>query len=304
MDANTLADNRVRSPMIPRVAICFLVVNDMKTLSALSITSAFDRTKAEILVGYLDEADLPVLRRSLVFQGIKLENSPSLGLIRSTNTYSDFSEDDFYKIVQLKWELLKKAFALGYEYVIYSDTDVYWNLDPISEILETFSLRPDAHIQIQSFTDLLSQPKLCMGFVVFRNSEFSINFIEECKSLYREISIKNSRIGDDDLVTQIYREKNFPNSILELPQTSFPVGRMLKLYSKQSKFPGLPSPIPYVFHANYVVGLRNKIILMKLFISNYSIFDRRTKIGIKHHLILQMQKIRLLINRIRRSLSR
>jgi len=290
--------------MIPRVAICFLVVNDMKALSALSITSAFDRTKAEILVGYLDEADLPVLRRSLVFQGIKLENSPSLGLIRSTNTYSDFSEDDFYKIVQLKWELLKKAFALGYEYVIYSDTDVYWNLDPISEILETFSLRPDAHIQIQSFTDLLSQPKLCMGFVVFRNSEFSINFIEECKSLYREISIKNSRIGDDDLVTQIYREKNFPNSILELPQTSFPVGRMLKLYSKQSKFPGLPSPIPYVFHANYVVGLRNKIILMKLFISNYSIFDRRTKIGIKHHLILQMQKIRLLINRIRRSLSR
>jgi hypothetical protein len=289
--------------MKPRVAICFLVVNKMEALPEISISSAFERTEADVFLGYLDETDLPTLRASIVVNPLPLYDGSLDSSFAVGGKYSDFSEDAFYKIVQYKWQLLQRVFELNYDYVIYSDTDVYWNLDPISEILNTFEKRSDVHIQIQSFTDLPSQPKLCMGFVAFRNSTPSRDFIQECQRRHVIYSEENGRIGDDDIATQFYMDKNFPNSICELPQTTFPVGRMLKLYSKRSKFPGLPSPIPFIFHANYVIGLRNKLILMKLFMTNYSISDRKEKFEVRLLIVLQLQRFRLLMSRIKRFLT-
>ena len=288
--------------MSPRVAVCFLVINKMDVLPQLAITSAFDRTNAEILIGFLDDSDLPILRKDVHIHKLQLENPQDLGLRRLGSGYSDFSEDNFYKIVQLKWQLLEKALELGFDYIIYSDTDVYWNLNPISEIVQVFNARKQISIQIQSFTDLPSQPKLCMGFVALRNSVISKNFLTECRLRHTIYSETKGRIGDDDIVTQYYVEKGFPNFIQELPQTTFPVGRMLKLYSTKSIFPGLPSPEPFVFHANYVVGLRNKIILMKLFMKYYSRFDSRINMGANFYCILQIQRLRLKLSWLKRYL--
>jgi len=265
----------------------------MEVLPKISITSAYDRTRAEILLGFLDESDLPVLRPDVVVQPLLLENSSILGLDSLTGGYSDFSQDEFYRIVQLKWQLLERALQLGYDYVIYSDTDVYWNINPIPEIINVFDNREQVHIQIQSFTDLPSQPKLCMGFVAIRNSRTSTKILADCKKRHSVYALENGRIGDDDIVTQYFIENKFPSSILELPQTTFPVGRMLKLYANQSKFPGLPSPKPFIFHANYVVGLRNKIILMKVFIRNYANTDEAINLNPQQYFILQAQRIRL-----------
>jgi hypothetical protein len=229
----------------------------------------------------------------VVVQPLLLENSLSLGLANLTGGYSDFSQDEFYRIVQLKWQLLEKALQLGYDYVIYSDTDVYWNTNPIPEIINVFDNREQVHIQIQSFTDFPSQPKLCMGFVAIRNSPKSSEVLADCKMRHSIHAREYGRIGDDDIVTQYFIDNNCPSSILELPQTTFPVGRMLKLYANQSKFPGLPSPKPYIFHANYVVGLRNKIILMKVFIRNYANNDEAINLSPQQYFILQAQRIRL-----------
>lgn len=291
--------NSVRCLMSPRVAICFLVVNKMEVLPEISITSAFDRTHSEIILGYLNQDDLPRLRPDVSIKTLHLENLTEIGLSRTNDTYSDFSEDDFYKIVQLKWQLLEKTLGMGYDFVVYSDTDVYWNLNPLPELLEIFSSREEVAIQIQSFTDLPSHPKLCMGFVAFRNSSLSRDFLQECRERHSSHAADHGRIGDDDIVTEYYKEKNFPRYIQELPQSTFPVGRMLKLYAKNSKYPGLPSPQPFIFHANYVVGLRNKIILMKIFISKYSAFDKGLGLGIEHLAVLLIQRFRLKLGRIK-----
>jgi hypothetical protein len=136
-----------------------------------------------------------------------------------------------------------------------------------------------------------------MGFVAFRNSMKAKEFILDCQTRHTKYSIEIGRIGDDDIVTQYYAEKNFPEFILELPQTTFPVGRMLKVFSKNSRFPGLPSPVPYIFHANYVVGLRNKIILMKIFMKEYSIYDRKAKLGAHFSAILLFKRLRYILSR-------
>jgi hypothetical protein len=285
--------------MKSRIAICFLVVNKMQDLPEMAITSAFDRSGADILLGYLSEGDLPLLRLDVRVTPLLLQNEFEKDLDNPNGEYADFSEDSFYRIVQYKWQLLEEAFNLGYEYVVYSDTDVYWNLDPLPEILKVFQNREEVAIQIQSFTDLLSEPKLCMGFVALRKSSFTSDFLSQCKSLHKIHSQKIGRIGDDDIVTRFYTDNNFPNTILELPQTTFPVGRMLKLFSVKSKFPGLPSPVPFIFHANYVIGLRNKIILMKIFIRSYGVFENKVKFGKMNYLILQAQRFRLFLSRLK-----
>lgn len=269
----------------------------MKELPEIAITSAYERTGAEILVGYLDESDLPSLRADIKVNLISLENQFAFEEENRGRVYIDFAQDSFYQIVQLKWQLLQKVFEMGYDYIIYSDTDVYWNQDPCIELVEVFEKRQKVHVQIQSFTDQGSRPKLCMGFVAFRNSNQAKEFISDCRARHTKYSHEIGRIGDDDVATQYYEEKDFPEFILELPQTTFPVGRMLKIFSKHSKFPGLPSPVPYIFHANYVVGLRNKTILMKIFMKNYSIFDKKIEFGVRLNAILFLQRLRLFISR-------
>jgi hypothetical protein len=282
--------------MYPKLAICFLVVNKMKELPEISITSAYDRTGAQVFVGYLDKTDLPTLRKDVKVNLLLLENQVGNTGDNLTREYRDFSEDSFYQIVQLKWQLLQKVLEMGYDYLIYSDTDVYWNQDPRLEILNVFERRNKVHIQIQSFTDQPSKPKLCMGFVAFRNSQTTTDFLTECRLNHTRHSQQIGRIGDDDVVTHYFEEKNFPEFIHELPQTTFPVGRMLKIYSKKSKFPGLSSPVPYIFHANYVVGLRNKIILMKVFMKNYSLNDKNVYLGPYLFIILFLKQLRLILS--------
>jgi hypothetical protein len=269
----------------------------MKELPKIAIASAHERSGAEIFLGYLDESALPVLPHNIVSNRVLLENHFSSGELNHKGIYRDFAQNSFYEIVQFKWQLLLKVLELDYDYVIYSDVDVYWNQDPCKELIEVFQKRKKVHVQIQSFTDQSSRPKLCMGFVAFRNSPQSKEFISDCQARHSKYSIETGRIGDDDIVTQYYEEKNFPEFILELPQTTFPVGRMLKMFSKNSKFPGLPSPVPYIFHANYVVGLRNKTILMKIFMNHYSLHDRRVKLGAQLSAILLFQRLRYLLSR-------
>jgi hypothetical protein len=69
----------------------------------------------------------------------------------------------------------------------------------------------------------------------------------------------------------------YPNWLCELPQTTFPVGVSLNLFRSKTAFPGLVPQDPFVFHANFVVGLANKVMLMKKFLSR----EKRTRYNAK-----------------------
>jgi len=283
--------------MKARVAICFLLINRMEALPEISVSSAYARTGADIFLGYLNKADLPDLKNDIRVSRLPLERESDDYLIATGGKYSDFSEDSFYRIVQYKWKLLQNVLNLGYDYVIYSDTDVYWNEDPTSELLSVFDSRKEVQVQIQSFTDNPSKPRLCMGFVAFRNSHESLDFINSCAERHKEHSKKYGRVGDDDIVTEYFINLGYPPFILELPQTTFPVGRMLKFYAIHSKYPGLPSPIPFIFHANYVIGLKNKIMLIKIFIRYYSLYDKGLSLDFSSRVNLSIQHLRLFLHK-------
>jgi hypothetical protein len=276
-------------------AVCLLLIGQLGELPKIALQSVLDRTNAPVFIGILDERDSVGLPESNRVHYVKLNLLTADQRSSTSAEYQDFSTDNFYQIVQYKWQLLMKLLELDFKFIVYSDTDVYWNLNPLPVIEKAFEERRSVEIQIQNFTDDPSNPRLCMGFVAFRVSSFNRNFVEDCAARHERESSTQKRIGDDDIVTLKFAEDGFPPVILELPQSTFPVGRMLKLYRRKSIMPGLGSPDPYIFHANYVVGLTNKLILIKLFIKHYSRFDRNT--GIEFSLFLQ-----LTIKRLRQSI--
>lgn len=281
--------------------ICFLVVNKMEKLPQIAIESAYRTSSGDIYIGYLRKEDLPNLPSSPRIKYIQLD---LLGFESdSTQTYQSFSEDSFYQIVQYKWSLLNHVLQLDYRYVIYSDTDVFWNLDPIQEIETTFVGLSMVNIQIQNFTDSLNQPRLCMGFVAFRNNMETRDFIHLCQERHKSDALQMEKVGDDDVVTRLYVELERPNWIIELPQTTFPVGRMLKLFALNSLYPGLASPTPFIFHANYVIGLKNKILLIRIFMANYSQSPHRRKLSLVSYAVLAIKHLRHLLMRIKASLK-
>lgn len=262
----------------------------MENLPQIAIESAFSTTLGDIYIGYLRKEDLPRLPSSSRIKYIQLD---LLGFESDeTQTYQSFSEDSFYQIVQYKWSLLENLLQLDYRYIIYSDTDVFWNLDPTKEIEATFAILSRVNIQIQSFTDSLNQPRLCMGFVAFRSNDETRDFIHLCKERHKSDALRMEKVGDDDVVTRIYVEMGRPSSIIELPQTTFPVGRMIKLFALNSLYPGLASPTPFIFHANYVIGLKNKILLIKIFMAKYSERSHQKQLSPVSYAVLTLKHIR------------
>jgi hypothetical protein len=264
---------------ILKTVVAFLVINQIEELPVVSIQSVLDNSETEIRVGYLNEQDVNHLKISPRVKFIKLQPIPSLVL---SGAYKDFSETLFYQIVQLKWQLIETLLDHEFEVVVYSDLDVIWVSNPLPSLLNVFAHDSEVAIQIQSFTTEPDNPRLCMGFVAFRNSLHTREIVSTCKQIHTEMLKVNSHLGDDDVITRYYLENNCVSKIRLLPQSTFPVGSFLNLYATRPIFPGLSSPKPYIFHLNYVVGLQNKRIMLRLFSRK---FELKTY-GMRHWIIL------------------
>lgn len=259
-------------------AICLLLVNDIPLMPQIAIESILVSTDQPVFLGFVNQEDVKHFQQNHRIHLIDLSaNYEALGIENSDGLYSGWTNDDFFRIVQLKWQLLRKVLASGYSFVIYSDLDVVWIDDAYREIGKTFAKRPEVSIQIQSFTRNLDSPKLCMGFIGLRNDQRSLDFIETGAKKHSEELKSNPRIGDDDVATLMYSMWKFPSWIVELPQTTFPVGVSFNLFRAKMAFPGLKAQEPFIFHANFVVGLENKVMLMKSFLPR----EFRNKIKMK-----------------------
>ncbi len=249
-------------------AVCVLLVNRIPVMPRISIGSILATTSQPIYLGFVNPYDVEEFKDNPRVILVDLsEEYRMLDLYIDGHSYTGWTNDVFFRIVQLKWSLLNRVLQLDFDFVIYSDLDVIWQLDAYLEMSRSFMARPDISIQIQSFTRNLDQPRLCMGFVAFRNDVNSRDFIRESARRHRRELQIDPRVGDDDIATLLYNEYKFPTWVHELPQTTFPVGVSLNLFRGKPIFPGLISQEPFIFHANFVVGLRNKILLMKVFLN-------------------------------------
>lgn len=242
-------------------AICFLVINQIEELPEFAVRSALSKSSMDIYIGYTQIDDVKNLLISDRVHAIDL--SAEVAVDTSGAEYMDFSTTEFYKIVQLKWALFE-ALLPRFDFLIYSDIDVIWLRDAGCYVNEAFELNPEIDFLVQGFTEVVGRDELCMGFAAMRNNRRTLEFIEGCRTAHRSEYVSNQFIGDDDIVTSQFHSLSKPAWIRELPQMYFPVGRMLNLYSTKPTFPGLNAPKPFIFHLNYVVGLTNKRLMLRV----------------------------------------
>ena len=250
--------------------VAFLVINKIPFLPALAINSVLENSSSQIVIGIVSDHDkigLPISPR-ISFIDLKVA-AESLGLKVGGGTYKSFDADSFFSLVQLKWRLFSKILTDYPESnLIYCDIDVFW-LRPVSEIVEsTYRAFPQTHMLIQHFTWDPNSPQLCMGFVSFRNSNESRELINACSILHAKMLIDTPRTGDDDVVTRYYVSNDQPQIIQLLPQSTFPVGNQLTLFNKKVAFPGLTPFKPYIYHANFVVGAKKKLLIATIMFRN------------------------------------
>ena len=242
-------------------AICFLVINKIEELPELAVRSALSESSMDVYIGYTQIKDIQNLLISDRVHPIDL--STHLVQERQDLEYKDFSSAEFYEIIQLKWSLFEELLP-NFDFLVYSDVDVIWLRDAGRYVSDVFHSNPDIDFLVQGFTEVVGNEMLCMGFAAVRKNERTIEFIKGCRSSHREAHISNRFIGDDDIVTGQFHSLSRPSWIKELPQMFFPVGRMLNLYGTKPIFPGLAAPEPYIFHLNFVVGLTNKRLMLRL----------------------------------------
>jgi hypothetical protein len=236
----------------------------MPVLPSLAIQSVLRNSDAMICIGYTDINDLIDLPTDDRISLIQLDRESIASEDASTH-YADFEKNTFYQIVQLKWNLLEKCLdSFSGRTIIYNDIDVIWMKDATIPVVESFEKDSKVHIIIQDYTSNPARPELCMGFVGIRNSQESLKIINLCKNQHRELLMSNPKVGDDNVISVIYSKSNSKESFQLLPQSTFPVGNMINNFRPFSIFPGLASYKPYLFHANFVVGIERKIILTKL----------------------------------------
>jgi hypothetical protein len=270
--------------------VCLLLINYVETLPNVAIRSIKQNSDCLIIVGYQDYADIRDLEHQENVYFFRLGPHLTEHQNNSDSRYQDFSTDQFFELVKLKWHLLQMLIRCKFKHVIYTDLDVVWKIDLATEMYQAHLLRPDVLIYIQSFTEEPSNPRLCMGFISFMGTPKVADFLASAESVHISTSREIKRFGDDDAITRAFKDQNFPNFVQELPQSTFPVGSLLNLYSRRQLYPGLYTPRPKLFHANYVIGLDNKIVMLKLFLGKTASRNLGIVFDVKDYLRLTLRR--------------
>lgn len=278
--------------------VCFLVINKISMLPSIAIESCLKATESDVYIGYVSKSDIDGLPINPRIRYVNLgEAAQEAGV--EIGEYKNFTQDEFFKLVVLKWALISSCLRQsGSSFVIYSDLDVMWLNDPARDLSNSFSRHENVQIYIQDFTSNPALPNLCMGFAAFRNSTRCRKVIAELNRLHLDMLQENSKFGDDDVVTRYFREHQTVEIGL-LPQSTFPVGSMGKLFSHKTFFPGIESPKPYIFHANFVIGNANKVsylfLISQVFAIHLDVLTTRRKLGFLLRITLKKLKVYLQI---------
>ena len=279
---------RLRSESI----ICLLVINQIKGLPDLAILNLLEHSAKLVVVGYINEEDIKGLPTGERILYLRIPTKNVDFNFSGFKEYLPFDKQIFFVLVAYKWELFRMLFEYGVSQIIYSDLDVIWFAD-LSEILSNaHRLIPGAKVFIQSATVDPSRPQLCMGLISMLNSPEVVEMVSECFTEHYSKAISGKKIGDDDVITDYYLRNHDSAWIRELPQSTFPVGMFVNLLNRTSSFPGLVSVRPLMFHANFVVGLRNKLLLLKIASSLINGRNRYSQLTTEQRLLLFFKSAR------------
>jgi hypothetical protein len=244
---------------------CILVFGDMGKAGFLSFESILSLNDISVCA-LTDSAGKDWIKQSL----FKLKKSDFIcyhplnderQFFLGRNKYSLFGTDDFASITIHKWDLIKQTIKerKDNKFIVFSDLDVIWRQKP-AEIVDFANDRT----KFAAFQDDSNQygKKFCTGIMLWKNSRFSMTLLNRIKRHNIDLLGQKANTNDEQALNSWYRHKATSDFFYSLPVNKFVIGHNL--------FSLLINRVPFkfndfiAFHANYCVGLKNKLRLLKI----------------------------------------
>ena len=174
-------------------------------------------------------------------------------------TYSEFDSEAFIDICWRKVHFIRDLLH-SHRHVIYADLDIAWLRNPLPYLSQVA-----AHYPMAFQTEALPcfPPVLCCGFASFLNSEATMKFLDALIGSDLGRDRKEIRQSDQSACRQIIDgETSWLRDIFLLPEALFLNGLGYKHLLGAVSCPMEGDLLPFLFHANWTVGIANKYKLL------------------------------------------
>ncbi len=168
-------------------------------------------------------------------------------------SYLEWDTPAFNRLMKYRFPALRAILAEGGQ-VIYCDVDVIWLRNPLpylSSVLDRYTWA----CQTETFDEF--PPHFCLGFFALSGRNQTLEIIDHHISRYQGDDQKSDQMVFRDILLEnpLYLAQIFP-----LPEGLFPIGLLYRSLDKRAE-PPVPMQAtlePFIFHANWCVGLENK----------------------------------------------
>jgi hypothetical protein len=180
----------------------------------------------------------------------------------TSNAYADygtrtFIEINWCKVHYLRW-LLKR-----HDHVVYADVDVGWIADPLPYLRSVSKFFPMA---FQTESQPRFPPVLCWGFLSLKRCFATRWFLRAVQKFHRALPPDSPSVNQQELCTMWLAEHpQWIEKIYLLPEALFLNGLGYRnLISAPTTTATMTGTVtPFIFHANWTVGLEDKRALMR-----------------------------------------
>ncbi|WP_426610873.1 putative nucleotide-diphospho-sugar transferase [Bradyrhizobium sp. McL0616] len=171
------------------------------------------------------------------------------------NDYVEWDTAEFNVLLTYRFPVLRILLSEGSN-VVCADADVAWLRNPLPYLSDVLERYPWA-CQIEPYAQFPSH--FCLGFFALKATAETIELID--LHIARNVG-EALKQADQTLFRDILLETpRYFASVFALPESLFPTGRLYQAL----QFRGVPPPVPmldtqgpFIFHANWCVGLDNK----------------------------------------------
>ncbi|TPQ36294.1 hypothetical protein C2U70_13145 [Bradyrhizobium guangdongense] len=190
------------------------------------------------------------------------------------DAYVGFGSAPFSDISWAKIALIRRLID-QHEHIVYADLDIGWLRDPLPYLAEVARQYPIA-FQTEGLPRF--PPAICCGFISLRRSARTIELLDTLLAQSRQ-SDHGKRIDDQAACQQlIARDATWLKDIYFLPETLFVNGLGYPILQQAVAPVTMEHELqPYLFHANWTVGLESKRKLLAAvhcwFVDDYTTSD-------------------------------
>ena len=179
---------------------------------------------------------------------------------KDPEVYTEYATPSFNEFMLLRTIALREL-TERHDSILSVDLDIAWFRDPTRYIRKVLEIYPWTS---QTEAVDLFPPRFCAGFFAFRNCKFSRELLDEVIRRTRADGI--AKDDQEYLADILMNEPERMRAIFPLPEALFPNGLLTQAVLRRKE----PQPValtgrfdPFIYHANFTIGLENKMIVLE-----------------------------------------